>query len=342
VEEQTDETSPRYHKWLTKKQFSDRFGPDITSTSRVIAALRKYGFQVGALDNRVLRVVATAGAVERALRVKLNHARFTDGTEALVADRALALDATLAAEGVKIPTFTSVAPMRIHSQRVRINPDNYKSATGPYLAADLRQAYQVPAVTAINGKGVVIGILMSGAYLTSDITDYFNDEDVDFSLQPILQVKNINGGANFNSNTSPETELDITQSSGIALGATEMLYNLPGLDQPTILYGLNEMVSDNVVDVVNMSFGGPEIANTPKYNKGVDQSYIVFIENELFLQGNAQGISFFASSGDHGANPPVGKTRVTTVELPAGDPNVTAVGGINLITKFTNGSTLSS
>ena len=67
----------------------------------------------------------------------------------------------------------------------------------------------------------------------------------------------------------------------------------------------------------------------------------------FFAQGNAQGITFVASSGDQGgllcptanygtsgANP----TFVPGVSTPADDPNVTAVGGGNLVTTATSGS----
>jgi subtilase family serine protease len=65
----------------------------------------------------------------------------------------------------------------------------------------------------------------------------------------------------------------------------------------------------------------------------------------LFEQGNAQGITFLASSGDNGApactsfafdnNPTDGTDYVLGVENPADDPNVTGVGGTNLQTVAT-------
>jgi subtilase family serine protease len=67
----------------------------------------------------------------------------------------------------------------------------------------------------------------------------------------------------------------------------------------------------------------------------------------VFQQGNAQGITFLASSGDNGApacvskafanNPTNGTNFVLGVENPADDPSVTAVGGTNLQTSATPG-----
>jgi subtilase family serine protease len=89
-----------------------------------------------------------------------------------------------------------------------------------------------------------------------------------------------------------------------------------------------------------MSFGGPELGLFPAANKGEDLRWEAAIEDTLFLQGLSQGITFVASSGDHGAIPVLGSTNKPTlgVECPACDPNVIAVGGTNLETAFSQGS----
>jgi subtilase family serine protease len=69
-------------------------------------------------------------------------------------------------------------------------------------------------------------------------------------------------------------------------------------------------------------------------------------QDELFMQGNAQGITFLASSGDSAGKgcPNVNYffggpgVFVAGVEEPASDPNVTAVGGTNLVTVYEPGS----
>jgi len=74
------------------------------------------------------------------------------------------------------------------------------------------------------------------------------------------------------------------------------------------------MVSDNNVDIVNMSFGEPEVDFLAKNNGGISQTYLLTIYDTLFEQGSAQGITFVASSGDYGGNPradPSGGTRLS-------------------------------
>jgi len=347
VEEQVREGSPSYHKWLKPAEVEAAYGPTEATIRAATAEIEAHGFTVTGHLAHSLRIRGTIGAVEAAFGVRVNHARFADGSTSLVADGALHLTPVLAASGVRIPQFTSVGPMHRHSQivshaplsAISSRPRNYESAYGPYLAADLRQAYDYPSVAGVDGKGVVIGILMQGAYDKSDIDNYFSAENVGSSLYPKLGTVLVNGGTAFDSSASTETHLDIEQSSGMALGATEILYNLSDLTDPTVLYGLNLMVSDNVVDVVNMSFGRPEVTYLAKYNNNIDQSYLLEVEDELFLQGSAQGITFVASTGDFGADPTVNKKQVVTVEAPSSDPYVTAVGGTNLITAYHQGST---
>ncbi len=348
---QADPASRDFRHWLTPADFQRRFGASAASVARVRAELAAHGLSVTEQSAQSLHVTASVAAVQAAFATTLAHARFSDGSAALVASGGLHLSHALAAEGALIPQFSTVVPMRPQSHSIGPIPDNFRSALGPYYAADLRQAYDYPSVLAVNGIGVTIGILISGNYNAPDIAQYYKNELLPTKLWPkkILSIP-INGGTLFSATNSGETHLDIEQSTGMAPGADVALYNLSDLSNATILYGLNRIVSDNAVDIVNMSFGETEAAFLAASNGGTDQSYQVRIYDTLFAQGSAQGITFVAASGDHGADPLVRTcvgtkcTTKTTVSAssPASDPNVTAVGGTNLVTTFSTGSTNSA
>jgi subtilase family serine protease len=339
LEAQVRPGAPQYHQWLTPAAFEARFGPTTDTIARVTAELRAHGFAVTERLAHGLRIAGTAAAVEAAFQVHLNHARFADGFETLVADRPLALTPALAAAGAGIPEFTTVPPMHKDSRII----SSANSPVGPYFTADLRQAYDFPSVLAVNGKGVSIGILMTGNWNADDIFGYFIDEGAQ-DYTPTLNSIPVNGGAPFDVNNSVETHLDIEQSSGMALGANEVLYNLSDLLPQTVIYGLTRIVLDNTVDVVNMSFGAYEVVFLPANNGGIDNRYLMAIEDELFMQGSAQGITFVAASGDHGGDPKAGAKNVPTVTVwyPASDPFVTGVGGTNLVTAHVVGSNTSA
>jgi subtilase family serine protease len=160
-----------------------------------------------------------------------------------------------------------------------------------------------------------------------------------------VTIRPVDGGSGaFNASTADadEASLDTQMSLGTAPGAQETLYNLPELTDDAITDGYTAVDEDNIVDVVSSSFGECEQDFLPAANGGTDFTGILKTFHALFQQGNAQGITFLASSGDNGApacttaafdnNPVNGTNLVLGVENPADDPNVTAVGGTNLQT----------
>jgi subtilase family serine protease len=222
-------------------------------------------------------------------------------------------------------------------------PDNRESANGGYWFDDLKQAYSYPSYKALTGKGVNIGILMTPNFNPSDIALYFSHEKL---ATPNITTINVEGGAPYDPNEVAETHIDITHSAGQAPLANVYLYNMPDLSDESVLAGLTQIDEFNSVDVVNMSFGEPEAAYSPAYNGGVNYEGFIGIYDDFFAEGNVQGITFVAASGDWGgkdlppavcftssAPTPCGPMRVG-VGIPAASPHVTAVGGTNLQTTF--------
>jgi subtilase family serine protease len=244
-----------------------------------------------------------------------------------------------------------------------------------YYADDLNEAYDFPsfqttAVTShtgppsnrapqqIAGVGSHIGIVISSVIFPADLQHSFNST---VSAGPAVDVQNYSGNSNLpvptviirpvgngsgpfnpNSGDALEASLDTQMSLGTAPGAQETLYDMEDLTDSSIAAAYTAVDEDNTVDVVSSSFGECELDFTPAYNGGVDYTGILQVFHSLFAQGNAQGITFVASSGDNGAvpclsaafenNPTNGTSYVPGVENQASDPAVTAVGGTNLVT----------
>jgi len=244
-----------------------------------------------------------------------------------------------------------------------------------FYANDLNEAYQLPSFQTevtplfshkklqIAGVGAHIGIVISSVILPADLANSFNSTvsaggvaDVQaYSANsnlpvPTATVRPVNGGSgafNPNSDDAFEASLDTQMSLGTAPGAQETIYDMPDLSDDNITAAYTAVDEDNAVDVVSSSFGECELDFTAAYNNGTDFTGILKTFHALFQQGNAQGITFLASSGDNGAVPCVsqaladspvnidGTDFVLGVENPASDPNVTAVGGTNLQTVAT-------
>lgn len=348
ITNQQNPSSPSYRHWLTPEEFHARFAPSAAQVNKIKRELNAKGLKVTEIHTHSLHVVGNVEAVESAFATQIANATFANGKRTLAATRPITLSPTLVSVGARVVGLSGTIRMHAGAKQASLLPQNRYSSAGPYWFTDLKQAYSYPSYQVYNGKGVTIGILMTEGFSKADMDMYFGHEKL---ATPVIQEVKIHGGAPFDPNSSFETALDIQQSGGMAPKATIVLYNLPDLFDSNILDGLRTIVDSNKVDVVNMSFSGPELAYTREYNDGVDFTGIIKLFDDLFKQGNAQGITFVSSSGDAGALavPPIkcfaanatsacGSYRVS-VAIPATSPHVTAVGGTNLVTTASTKST---
>jgi len=361
----SDPASPTYHHFLTPAGFGLRFGPDPATIARVTAALRARGFAVIA-QTRSLHVTGTQAQIEQIFATTLLTEPTDEGGTRHVALAPLTLPAELADSGAITFTFS---PHRAHPHSRIItgamDPANRQSATGLYWWDDLKQAYAYPSLQTritinntpqkLDGTGTTLAVLMSSDVLNSDIAAIFAHENwaaLTGTPPPTLAARiAVNGGATIASPTFAEASLDVQQALTGAPGAAVVLYEIPDLSDGSIIAGTTAIVEQNAVDLVSASFGACELEYTSFYAGGRNDVGVLAAEHELFLQGNAQGITFIASSGDEGgrACPSPAYTYngapgsfITSVSVPASDPNVTAVGGTNLVTTHTPGSLASA
>ncbi len=342
--------SAAYHKWLTPAEFGARFGPAPAAIGQVEAALRSAGLQITAVHTRSLHVAGTAGQVGATFATSLKAVQSVNGSRDIVAASKLTLPAALAQAGVVVAAFTGIPDSRSFSQKFALPTDRH-SVVGPYDYDGLKQAYDYPSYQSklpngqrLDGTGVDVAVLIDTNALNSDIAAMFNFEGFTATTgkqPPTIRTLNVDGGAPFDPNRSTEASLDVQQILGGAPGASVTLVSVPDLSQKHIIDGYLEIVERNQWDLVNSSFGLCELAYFPAYNNGVDFRPLLRVYDEVFQQGSAQGITFVASSGDSGGlscpslNYIHGGAKgvfIASVENPADDPNVTAVGGTNLIT----------
>jgi subtilase family serine protease len=357
-----DPASPQYHHWLTPAEFGLRFGPDSATVRRVTAALQGRGFTVEA-HTQSLHLTGTAALVERSFGTHLVTVRSETGAagKRLVADAGLRLPAELSQAGATVVSFGH-REAHVMSQLVRgpLNPANRYGQDGTYWYDDLKQAYGWPSYNTmvtvkgtqqrLDGTGATIGILMSSDYLPSDVQAVFDHENWSATTgtpDPTLFADiAVNGGGGIGGGAFDEVSLDTQEEITGAPGAHVVLYDIPDLSDGNIFAGYTAAIESNAVDLISASFGECELFYFPAYNNGVDERGILKAEHQLFLQGNAQGITFLASSGDSAGkectNPGyfTGKPAhfIAGVSTPASDPNVTAVGGTNVVTTYIPGS----
>jgi subtilase family serine protease len=331
--------APEYHQWLTPAEYKARFGPDPAVLSQAESILNAAGLRIVAAHSQGLRVAGTAGALQSGFGTALDHVSTADGRDSLIARGGFVLPAALRSLGGMSVAF---GPVRLQSHARRLGhvvPLNRNSSIGGYWFSDLKQAYDAPSYQALSGTGRGIGIVIDGDVQDTDMETYFGNENLP---EPELIHIPVNGGAPFDPNGgSFEGTLDVQQSGGMAPNAAIRLYTVPALDDYDITSGIVQAIEDNDSDVVSMSFGACELLYTAAYNGGVDMTAAITVYEQVFQQGNVQGITFVASSGDNGGLQCPSLTKplfVAGASYPATSPSVTAVGGTNLVTTFTKGS----
>ena len=346
LEDLNNAASPNYHHWLKPAEVQARFGTDPAKVAAIQKELSNYGLTSTLTSPHILRVSGTAAAAQSALATTLFHGVNAKGNPVLVASQQLSAPASLAAVGAVVSDLSGVVRMH-HTTQKQALPDNRYSTAGPYWFTDLKQAYDWPGYGVLTGTGTTIAVLVDGSYRQADMDLYFNHEAL---ASPSFSEVLVDGGSPFNLvNGTGEAELDMQQSGGMAPNAKIILYSIPDLSDQSIVDGLAQIITDNKADVVNMSFGGSELAYTPVYNDGANFTSTLRFEDDLFAEGNAQGITFVAASGDQGAlnvpapdcffttNNPCG-TFLASADFPASSPHVTGVGGTNLQTTYSPGS----
>jgi subtilase family serine protease len=382
LQAQTDSTSNTYHHWLTPAQFKQQFGPKPADVARTKALLESEGFTIVSEKTQSIEVEGSVANTERLFNTRLNRVQTKHGNIKLAAAGGhVNVPQALAAMGAVVPEFTTHLAAHVHSKVLKpltsTSPVFRLSSNDSFFYPnDLNEAYQLPSFQTevrppfsrhpaqIAGVGSHIGIVISSVISPTDLASTFNSTlplggglnliqaySANSNLPvPTVTIRPVDGGSgpfNPNSDDALEASLDTQMSLGTAPGAQETLYNMPDLSDASIIDAYTAVDEDNVVDVVSSSFGECELDFTPAYNGGVDFTSILKTFHSLFQQGNAQGITFLASSGDNGGvpcvsaafanNPTNGTSFVPGVENPASDPNVTGVGGTNLQTTATPG-----
>src|SRR5258708_39643349 len=114
---------------------------------------------------------------------------------------------------------------------------------------------------------------------------------------------------------SIEVDLDIEVVAAMAPHASQIVYEGPNTTQG-VNDTYNQIVTDKKAQVATTSWGECEAQSGNAELQTLDN---------ILSQGSAEGIAIYAASGDSGAYD-CNDTNLA-VDSPAGDPNITVVGG---------------
>src|SRR5579864_2035146 len=344
LDAQQDKGSPNYHKWLTPEQYGKQFGPTDDDIQKVTVWLQSHGFQVGTTKGRsVLEFSGSASQVQEAFHTTI-HKYIVHGEQhwANANDPSIPTALTGAVAGVMtLHNFVSKpashlvkepAPARL----VRgAKPQVTFSQNGQEINALAPQDYAVinnitPTYnTTITGYGFTIGVIgRSNIFSGGEDVQYFHSEigrgDSSFGSPNFNIVLNGPDPGDSGGGEEAEATLDSTWSGALAPGAQIDLV-VSGTTNTTDGIDLSEqyIVENNSADIMTESFSSCEYFQTDARLAGI---------NALAEQAAAQGITYFVSSGDDGAqgcddpsSPPA--TGPIAVNALASTPFNVAVGG---------------
>ena len=306
LKEQIDPSSPNYRKFLTAAQFDERFGPTAEQLNRVNGELQQAGFQITQTSsNRVLVYAkASSAIVENFFKTELHSVKQADGKDRYMNVTPALLPNTL------IPLVLAVHVDNLIVAKVGAHPD---SITGPIRGPDggytpiaLASSFNFPVQSGHDGTGHTAAIIIDSNVADSDLSSFFSYFPIKRTGTITREIVSGSGGTN---GDVDETALDTETIGGLAPGANIILYLIGALSVADINGAAHKIVTDNTAEAVNMSFGGNEFK---------DATFAAALK-----QGNAEGITFVASSGDSGSNGGI-------VSWPAVEPRVLALGGTDI------------
>jgi subtilase family serine protease len=359
--------SANYGKYLSAKQFNQRYAPTAAQVASVRSYLVGEGFKVSgvAAGNRWLSATGTVRQVESAFGTTLRTYSY-EGQTLRGAATTLSVPAKIAglvmgftgvSQASSLHKSTAVRPSQAAAstpadaqppraacstfwdQNEQTVPLVYGKTSLPtnncgYSPAQLRTAYGVQsAVThGDTGRGVTVGII--DAYASPTM---LSDANANATLQgePVFAAgqytETLFGPQDLQDECGPvgwNEEESLDVEAVHGLAPGANVHYFGAADCDTgIDTAINYVVQNHSVDIVSNSYG-----YTGEDGLGSE----VALEHSLFTQAAAEGIGFYFSTGDDGDNVELDGLSHPEPDYSATDPYVTAVGGTSLAVKSSN------
>jgi kumamolisin len=316
-----DVSNPRsssYGHYLTKAQFAARFGRTDAEVKQVKEYLRAQGLTVGKVHsgNLLVDATGTAAQLEKAFGTKLSTWKDAKSGRAFYANETAPTLPTGIAGLVSDVTGLNNRAQLHHQATNTVAPRN--GPGGGYTPAQLKGGYNVSGT--YTGSGQKIALLEFDGFAQSNITKY----DTNYSLgSPTPTVSKVDGGSGALGDGQVEVELDIEVLHAIAPKANVTVFEGPNSDAGEV--DTYQAIVDSGIPTTSISWGASESQRTTSNINAVDA---------VFKAGAAEGLGFYAASGDDGSDDAGNGT--TTVDYPASDPYVTGVGGTKLTVTSSN------
>jgi len=323
MSEQLSKSSANYHKWLTPSQFGSLYGPADSDIAAIVAWAESHGLKLEQVSTGRTNIAfsGTVGQFEEAFHTQIHSFTATRRGKAIqfysnTSDPSI--PAALASVVSGVAHLDTIAPLPqniagpsgfrdpatkrlkpVSSVEAKGLRPNLTSGSGttkdPYflyiVPGDAATIYDTPNTTfnanyttgtSYTGSGINIGV-GGDATIQATTVEAYRSNFLGDSSAPV--IKNVDGVTS--TDDTDEAYIDTELSGGLAPGATIYFYTSKDLTS-----GIDQAITDNIVDIFSLSFGECELDLTTA-------------ENAVLLgywqQAASQGITVTVSAGDNGS-----------------------------------------
>ncbi|MGI8761889.1 MAG: S53 family peptidase [Jatrophihabitantaceae bacterium] len=349
--------SSEYRHFLTPQQYYARYSASSASVHAVESWLRSSGLTVTGVEahNRYVSISGSVAAAQKAFGTRIEKYRH-DGKDVQAPSSALSVPAALAGSVLTVsgldttphlvaPTntantpapppagFRNARPCSVYFGQIQAKYQadfktplpafhgNYLPyAPCGYTGPQFRAAYE--GNTRLSGAGVTVAIVDAYASPTirPDANRYASTHgDGSYAPGQFTQAGHrvfTHAAQCGPSGWYSEESLDVEAVHAMAPGANIRYYGAASCYDSDLSDALAKVVDENLAQLVTNSYG--EI-------QGGESADQIAAYEQVFMQGDLQGISFMFSSGDSGDE--LAASGVKQADYPTSDPYVTSVGG---------------
>lgn len=316
-----------YGTVLTPDAFAADYAPSEAAVSAVTGYLASAGLTDIAVEPNHLFVTASGSAAQIAQAFNTQLGLFSQNGQRVFAN-ILPAQVPASLDGIVLAVLgLNNVPATTHPKQV--TPCTITTPACLRLEYDPStywKAYDVATVPSANATSIAV---MAEGDLSGVVTDLRSFEALEKLPQVPVTIVPV-GVASTDTSGSDEWDLDTQYTTGMAGTARRLyIYDTTSLSDSDTAMEFNRWVTQDVAQVANASFSECEFL---AFLDGA-----MMAEDQVFLQGAAQGQTLFASTGDTGSFCSVGTPNgvplgAPFVGYPASSPYVVGVGGTTLVT----------
>lgn len=337
---QQDPDSPDYHRWLTSRQVGQRFGVPAGNIETVSNWLRYHGLHIDGVSNSrmLIRFSGSSAAVASAFSSEFHYYR--PRISGSGAQPRLSIDTEPAVPDSIAPFVAAVSglsqmPVRpmLHSRILAESSlPSFRNCSSPVCnyfisPADFATIFDIAPLynSGINGSGETIAIVGRSRVADTDIQDFAQNTGLTLQSPTVIVPPDGTDPGTTGDGNQSEATVDVERALGTAPGASvDLIVSASSKTEDGVTIALIYAIDTKQDPILSDSFGVCESSGGAASATAWDQ---------IAAQAAAEGISFFAISGDSGAAgcdqpfsaPPATQTASPNLACVSG--YVTCVGG---------------